>query len=212
MKKVAVAIHATEEFDIDSVKKLQNLDYIHVDVMDGNFVNNTMLNLDVFRILNESFATPIIAHLMVNDPSKYISEIIDFVDIFLFHREIEGNIKNIINKIQQNEKAVGLVINPPTPISSIESYLDAVDIILVMGVNPGWSGQQFIKNTIEKIDDLSTYKKHYQFQIDVDGGVSLENAYKLRNADILSSSSTILNAEDPNEIIRLLKTSDESNE
>jgi len=210
MKKVAVAIHATEDFDINVIKHLQNLDYIHVDVMDGKFVNNTMLNLDLFQVLNREFDIPIIAHMMVENPTQYIDKIINYVDIFLFHVEVQENIKEVIKKITDKKKSAGLVINPPTPISSLLSFLEHISVILVMGVNPGWSGQKFIEKTIDRVNELAAHKKQYQFEIDVDGGVNLENAKQLQNADILSSSSTILEAEDPNEVIKLLKTSDQN--
>ncbi len=210
MKKVAVALHATDGFDINQVKNLENLDYIHVDVMDGKFVNNTMLNLDIFKALKKNFDIPIIVHMMVEDPLQYIDKIIDYIDAFLFHKEIKSPISKIIETVKTHKKKVGLVINPPTEVSSLHPYLDQVDLVLIMGVNPGWSGQKFIQSTIEKVNELSNYKKKFNFEIDVDGGVNLENALKLSNADILSSSSTILKAENPNQTIMLLKNSDKN--
>jgi len=208
MKKVAVALHATNGFDINQIKNLENLDYIHVDVMDGKFVDNTMLNLDIFKALKENFEIPIIAHMMVQDPLQYIDKIIDNIDAFLFHKEIQAPISKIIEAVKIHKKKVGLVINPPTEVSSLLPYLDQIDFVLIMGVNPGWSAQKFIDTTIEKVNELSAYKKEFNFEIDVDGGVNLENASKLLNADILSSSSTILKAENPNQTIMLLKNSD----
>jgi ribulose-phosphate 3-epimerase len=205
MKKVAVAIHATQDFDIVKVKSLKNLDYIHVDVMDGKFVNNIMLNLDVFEELKQHFDIPIIAHMMVENPSKYIEKIIKFIDMFFFHIEMNENIDDILIRIKEFNKAVGLVINPPTPISSLIPYMERIDFVLVMGVNPGWSGQKFIKHTRDKINQLASFKKQYNFEIDVDGGLNLQNVKKLNNADILSSSSIILNAKDPNKMIKILK-------
>lgn len=209
MKKVAVAIHATEDLDLEMIENLQNLDYIHVDVMDGKFVNNTMLNLDVFKQLHENIDLPIIAHMMVEDPENYIDKIIDNIDAFLFHVEIKGNIEAIIGQVKKHGKQVGLVINPPTDVSDLTPYLEMVDFILIMGVNPGWSGQKFIPSTIEKLNELAENKSHYSFEIDVDGGVNLQNAKSLVNANIVSSSSTILKAEDPDAVISLLKRSDQ---
>jgi ribulose-phosphate 3-epimerase len=210
MKKVAVAIHAVENFNIDTITKLEGLDYIHVDVMDGEFVNNTMLHLDVFEILNENLTLPIIAHLMVRDPLKYIERIGDVVDAIFFHFEIEQDKHLIIEKIKKRDKKIGLVLNPPTQVSELMPYLPDIDYVLIMGVNPGWSGQKFIHETIEKVNKLARKKHLHNFEIDVDGGVNLENAKMLINADILSSSSTILKAQDPNEVIQLLKASDSS--
>jgi ribulose-phosphate 3-epimerase len=210
MKEVAVAIHAKQDFDIKQINHLKNLDYIHVDVMDGKFVNNRMMNLDIFRELKEHFDIPIIAHMMVETPSEYVEEIIKFIDMFFFHIEINENIDNIIIMIKKSKKMVGLVINPPTSLSSLNPYLERIDFVLVMGVNPGWSGQKFINETIDRVNELTKYKQQYQFKIDVDGGVNLQNAKKLFKADILSSSSTILKANNPNEVILLLKNSDKT--
>jgi len=205
MKEVAVAIHAKEDFDPHIINDLENLDYIHVDVMDGKFVNNFNLNLSVFKILNFFFEYPIVAHLMVSNPIDYVKKIINFIDVILFHYESEGNIEEIINKVKDYNKKVGIVINPNTEISNIISYLNKIDYVLVMAVNPGWSGQKFIPATIDKVNKIAQYKKKFKFEIIVDGGINLDNAIKLLNADILSSSSTILNAKDPNYIIEALK-------
>lgn len=205
MKEIAVAIHAKEDFDPHIINGLENLDYIHVDVMDGKFVNNFNLNLSVFKILNFFFEYPIVAHLMVSNPIDYVKKIINFIDVILFHYESEGNIEEIINKVKDYNKKVGIVINPNTEISNIISYLNKIDYVLVMAVNPGWSGQKFIPATIDKVNKIAQYKKKFKFEIIVDGGINLDNAIKLMNADILSSSSTILNAKDPNYIIEALK-------
>jgi len=181
MKEVAVSIHAKDNFDPLILNGLKGIDYIHVDVMDGKFVKNTNTNLDAFKVLSENYKTPIIAHLMV----------IDTIDV------------------KAKNKKVGIAINPNTKISEIVPYLDKIDIVLVMSVFPGWSGQKFIEKTIKKINTLAKYKNKFDFKIDVDGGINLENAKKLKNTDILSSASTILKAKDPNTIIHALKNSDE---
>lgn len=208
MKKVGVAIHAIDNFNVDIIKGLKDIDYIHVDVMDGKFVNNTNLNLEAFRILKEYTKIPIIAHLMVINPFDFIEKIIKFIDIFLFHFESDGDKLTIINKIKKYDKEVGIVLNPDTGLSEIIPYFSVLDYVLLLSVNPGWSGQKFIPETINKVNKLAEYRKKYNFKIIVDGGVNCENARDLINVDILSSSSTILNAENPNFIIQLLKESD----
>ena len=206
MKKVAVSIHATDDFNTDVIKELKGLDYIHVDVSDGEFTSFQNLNLDVFQILHEKYDLPIIAHMMVINPSEFIEQIIDFVDIFTFHKEVEGDIDAIIRKVKKKNKKVGLAINPDTDIAEILSYLGSIDLVLVMSVNPGGSGQKFIPTSIEKVNHLREYKKKYNFLIDIDGGINLKNAPEL-NVDIISSTSTILNAKDPNKVIESLKFS-----
>jgi len=206
MRKVAVAIHATDDFNPDVIKELKGLDYIHVDVSDGKFTSFKNLNLEVFRILHERYDLPIIAHMMVVNPSEFIEQIIEFVDIFTFHKEIEGNIDAIIKKVKKKNKKVGIAINPDTDIAAILPFLESIDLVLVMSVNPGGSGQKFIPNSVEKVNQLREYKKKYNFVIDIDGGINLKNAPEL-NVDIISSTSTILNAKDPNNIIESLKYS-----
>ena len=206
MKKVAVSIHATDDFNTDVIKELKGLDYIHVDVSDGEFTSLQNLNLEVFRTLHERYNLPIIAHMMVANPFKYIEQIIEFVDIFTFHTEIEGDMDALIRSVKKKNKKVGLAINPDTDIAEILPYLGSIDLVLVMSVKPGGSGQKFIPNSVEKVKRLREYKKKYNFLIDIDGGINLNNAPEL-NVDIISSTSTILNAKDPNKVIESLKYS-----
>ena len=205
MMKVAVAIHAVKDFTPDIIAHLKDLDFIHVDVMDGKFVDNINLNLNAFKLLKRRYDIPIVAHLMVINPLEYLSKIADYIELFLFHVEIEQNIDEIINQVKKRNLKVGLVINPPTKIEKIIPYLPKINSILVMSVNPGWSGQKFIPEVVEKINSLVDYKNKFDFEIIVDGGINLNNAKLLINADVLSSSSTILNSTDPNLVIEKLK-------
>jgi len=209
MKNIAVSLHATDDFNPDIINGLIGLDYIHVDVSDGKFTPIRNLNLDVFRILNETYETPIIAHMMVTNPSYYIEKIIEYVEIFTFHFEIERDINELIEEIGSKKKKVGIAINPDTDIMEIVPYLGSIDLVLVMSVYPGGSGQKFIPQSIEKVKNLKKLKEKYEFLIDIDGGVNINNAKKLE-VDILSSTSTILNAKDPNNVIYELKHSDET--
>jgi ribulose-phosphate 3-epimerase len=209
MKNIAVSLHATDDFNPDIINGLIGLDYIHVDVSDGKFTPIRNLNLDVFRILNETYETPIIAHMMVTNPSYYIEKIIEYVEIFTFHFEIERDINELIEEIGSKKKKVGIAINPDTDIMEIVPYLGSIDLVLVMSVYPGGSGQKFIPQSIEKVKKLKKLKENYKFLIDIDGGVNINNAKKLE-VDILSSTSTILNAKDPNNVIYELKHSDET--
>lgn len=209
MKNIAVSLHATDDFNSDIINGLIGLDYIHVDVSDGKFTPIRNLNLDVFRILNETYKTPIIAHMMVTNPSYYIEKIIEYVKIFTFHFEIERDINELIEEIGSKKKKVGIAINPDTDIMEIVPYLGSIDLVLVMSVYPGGSGQKFIPQSIEKVKNLKKLKENYKFLIDIDGGVNINNAKKLE-VDILSSTSTILNAKDPNFVIYQLKHSDET--
>lgn len=208
MKKVAVSLHAKENFDPNIIEQLKGYNYIHVDVMDGKFVENKQCNLNIFKILKKNYHIPIIVHLMVKNPIEYIEKIIEFIDIFVFHYEFEGNIEDVINKIKKYKKKVGIALNPNTAIKKIIPYLNKIDLVLIMSVYPGWSGQEFILETPDKVNLLIAYRHQnkLKFQIDVDGGINPENA-KLLDADILTSASAILKADDPNLVIQLLKVS-----
>ncbi|MFW9988663.1 MAG: ribulose-phosphate 3-epimerase [Candidatus Odinarchaeota archaeon] len=208
MKKIAISIHAKENFTSDILKGIDGFDYIHVDVMDGKFVNNTNSNLDVFKALKETYENPIIAHLMVVNPFDYIKKIVDFIDIFLFHYETDSDKNLLIEEIRKKNKKIGFALNPETPISEIVPFLEKIDLVLIMSVNPGWSGQKFLLDSIRKVNELAKYKKKHNFIIDIDGGINPTNAKLLENTDILSSSSAILNAKNPNDIIKQLKDSD----
>jgi len=209
MKNIAVSLHATDDFNPDIINGLIGLDYIHVDVSDGKFTSIQNLNLDVFRVLNETYNVPIIAHMMVTNPSYYIEEIIEYVEIFTFHFEIEQGINELIDEIRSKKKKVGIAIKPDTDIMEIVPYLNSIDLVLVMSVYPGGSGQKFIPQSIDKVKNLNKLKEKYKFLIDIDGGVNIDNAKKLE-VDILSSTSTILNAKDPTNVIYELKHSDET--
>jgi ribulose-phosphate 3-epimerase len=164
--------------------------------------------MEVFHILKSMYQIPIIAHMMVINPDNFIEEIIRNVDYYTFHFEIEQNIADLIDQIKNRGKKAGIAINPDTSVNKIIPYLKSLDLVLVMSVYPGGSGQKFIPESIEKVKELKSFKKKYNFLIDVDGGINILNA-KYLDVDILSSTSTILNAEDPNKVIFELKHSDE---
>ncbi len=206
MKKVAVSLHATEDFSPEIIRNIIGLDYIHIDVMDGKFVKSTCLNLKVFDIIKQNYNIPILAHLMVINPIDYISKIVEKVYAIYFHYESVGDKSKLIELIHESKKKVGIALNPSTSILKVKNFLSTIEFVLILGVNPGYSGQKFIPSTIDKIRKLTKLKDDYhQFQIAVDGGITLENVKYLDKVDIISSTSAILNATNPNSTIELFK-------
>jgi len=207
MRKIAVSIHAIDNFDIEILKKLEGLDYIHIDVMDGNFVESKNHNLEVIKEVRENIDLPIILHLMVQKPIEYINKIINDVDYFVFHYEAKGDKISIINRVKKKKKQVGIAINPETPLTKVLPYLNKIDLILIMSVHPGWSGQEFIWEILDKVNLLIAYRAYIKlnFLIDIDGGINLKNAGFIQS-DIISSASTILKADNPNLVIKKLKS------
>lgn len=155
------------------------IDYIHLDVMDNEFVNNYCFpNKEISKYIS----LPIDIHLMVNDIKRYIEYYKELNPNFItFHYEIGNTIKNI-ELIKTNNIKVGLAINPETDIKEILSYLDKIDLVLVMSVHPGYGGQVFIEESINKIDELNKYreKNKLNYLIEVDGGINDQNINKLK--------------------------------
>jgi len=177
---------------------------VQIDIMDGKFVPNKTIQPEEMK----SFKTKLIkeAHLMVEDNEKYVDEFLklDF-DMIIVHIESCKNVKKIIKKVKEQGKKVALAINPPTPLSAIKNYLDDVDMVLIMTVNPGFSGQGFIPEVSSKIKELRQMKK--DLDIEVDGGIKIENAKIVleAGANILVSASGIYNFENKKEIIEKFK-------
>jgi len=177
---------------------------VQIDIMDGKFVPNKTVQPEEMK----SFKTKLIkeAHLMVEDNEKYVDEFLklDF-DMIIVHIESCKNVKKIIKRVKEQGKKVALAINPPTPLSAIKNYLDDVDMVLIMTVNPGFSGQGFIPEVSSKIKELRQMKK--DLDIEVDGGIKIENAKIVleAGANILVSASGIYNFENKKEIIEKFK-------
>ena len=185
-----------------------NIDYFHVDIMDGIFVpNKTMDSECVIEFLNKTKTKKDI-HLMVNDINKYIDKFIELEPEFItFHYEATNDHMEIIDYIKSKNIKVGLSIKPNTKIKEIEYLLDKIDLILIMSVEPGFGGQQFIESSIDKINELYNLRKNnnYKFLIEVDGGINNETIEKVKNSDILVVGSYITNSNNYKEKIDTIK-------
>lgn len=171
-------------------------DFVHIDVMDGNFVPNISIGLPVIKSLRPHTSLPFDVHLMINEPSRYIE---DFAkagsDYITVHYESEIHIDRLLQYIRSFNVKAGIAINPSTPISVLEHILPMIDLVLVMSVNPGFGGQSLIEYTLDKIKALKNIKeeKGYSYLISIDGGVTEENCRRIAacGADILVSGSSI---------------------
>lgn len=198
--KVNVSILSNTIKPQDIVKELDNTnaDAIHVDIMDGKFVDNKTWTIgEITKIIKYS-SLPLDVHLMVNSPSKYIEDyaMLNTNDI-IFHYEAIENIDKMINEIKDYGLKVGIAINPDTDIKNVFTYLNRIDLVLIMSVYPGKSGQTFIETTLDKIKELKEYinKNNLKTLISVDGGINNETGRLCKDAgaDILVSASYIHN-------------------
>ena len=179
--------------------------YLHMDVMDGHFVPNLTMGPDLVKSLNG--IAPLDVHLMVTNPIDFIEDFRDAgAEIISVHVEANNPLK-ALESIKKNNIKAGIALNPSTPESSIEPFMDLVDLILVMSVEPGYCGQDFHEDAIERVKH---YKKTYPNKIiEVDGGVSPSNSKRLADAgaDILVAGSAIFKADNPIEIVKIMKES-----
>ena len=189
-------------------------DMIHVDVMDGHFVPNLTMGPPIIKSLRQYTKLPFDVHLMISPVHKYIKDYSEAgADIITIHPEATQNLKESIDLIKELNKKVGISLNPQTKINVITEFLDQIDLILIMSVNPGFGGQKFMPEVLDKIKELKKIKnkKGLNFDIEIDGGINFDN-YKLAieaGANILVSGTTIFKNNNGNikKNIELLKSS-----
>lgn len=199
----------------DEVKEICELgaDYIHVDVMDGHFVPNISFGAGVMKSLNEISSVPYDVHLMIEDPDKYLDTFVtDKTEFITVHQEACVHLDRTIEHIKSLGNGVikaGVSLNPATPVDILSCIIDKVDLVLIMSVNPGFGGQKFIPQSIDKVRELSRIReeKNLKFLIEVDGGVNGDNAHLLKEAgaDILVAGSYIFKSGDRKKAIESIK-------
>ena len=196
--KLSVSILSIKDDVKNNIQKLNdcNIDYLHLDIMDGLFVKNKTWDLcDIKKIL-PSNPKKLDVHLMVNDLKEYISSFSSINPEYItFHFEATDNPIEIINLIKSLNIKVGISIKPNTSVDKLLPYLSLVDLVLIMSVEPGYGGQQFLPSTVLKIDELANIRKlnNYNFLIEVDGGINNKTICNCKNADIIVVGSYITN-------------------
>ncbi|RYD53234.1 MAG: ribulose-phosphate 3-epimerase [Sphingobacteriales bacterium] len=185
-------------------------DYFHLDVMDGRFVPNITFGMPVIKALKKHAQKPFDVHLMIVEPEKYLDAFADAgADILTIHQEVSPHLHRSLQRIKALGMKAGVSLNPGTPVSTLEDLIEDIDLVLVMSVNPGFGGQQFIPRTYEKIRQLKQLitERGAQTLIEIDGGVTLENAPVLvaAGADILVAGNTVFSSADPARMIADLK-------
>ena len=184
----------------NEVKDLEKAgaDLIHIDVMDGHFVPNITIGPEIIKSLRKHTSLPFDVHLMISSVDKYIKNFAEAgADIITIHPESTDNLVKTINEIKKFGKKVGVSLNPKTTIDKVLPVLGLIDLVLIMSVNPGFGGQDFIKETLEKVKLLRKEidQKKLIVEIEIDGGINFDNAKIAKKAgvDILVSGTTIFN-------------------
>lgn len=185
-------------------------DYIHIDVMDGQFVPNITFGPNVVKALRPVTKLPLDVHLMIVDPERYIDAFADAgADIIGIHVEATDHVHRALQMIKNKDVKAEIVLNPGTSVEAIKPVLSMVDQVLVMTVNPGFGGQSFIDSTLDKIKELAQLKlEHgYDYDIQVDGGIVPQTAKlcKEAGANVFVAGSYIYDADKPEERIQALK-------
>lgn len=214
MVKVAPSVLSANFYELQKeIKSMESIqaDWIHYDVMDGHFVPNISFGYSILNDISKNTNLFLDVHLMITHPKKYVDEFIKAnASLITFHIEaLENEEKTfeLIKHIKESNVLVGISIKPNTKVEEIIKYLDAIDLVLVMSVEPGFGGQSFIESSLDKIKQLNELKKNYQFLIEVDGGINDVTGRQCVNAgaDVLVAGSYIFKAQDRKKAIDLLR-------
>lgn len=209
--KIAVSVLSADFAKLgEEIALLSEADIIHLDIMDGHYVPNLSYGYPLVRCFRKLTDKPLDAHLMVTNPDEFIDELAQIgVQYISFHQETVFHSHRLVQKIKSLGIKAGIALNPATPVSTLEDILPELDFVLVMSVNPGYSAQKFIPSAITKIQTLSQLRKeqNLSFEIEIDGGVTDQNAAMLREAgaSMLVSASYIFSSDNYTDSIKKLR-------
>ncbi|WP_062532221.1 ribulose-phosphate 3-epimerase [Jeotgalibaca dankookensis] len=211
--KIAPSILSADFANLEKeVKRIEKAgaDYVHIDAMDGVFVNNLTLGPNIVQAIRPHTKLPLDCHLMIQNPENLIPAFAKAgADIISIHVEATNHIHGAIQLIKNEKIAAGVVINPGTPVAMIKPILGDVDMVLVMTVNPGFGGQTFIESTLSKIKELKELREtnNYTYKIEVDGGISDQTISRAleAGADIFVAGSYIFGATDMDQAFKALR-------
>ena len=210
-RKIAPSLLASDfanlERDIKMVEAA-GADLLHIDVMDGHFVPNFTIGIPTIKAIKKVASIPCDVHVMIENPGRYVDAFVDAgADYLTVHAEVAPNLHRVIQQIKARGIKAGVALNPHTPLSAIEEVLADLDLVLIMSVNPGFGGQSFIPNTLDKLRRLKQIlitRNLQHIEVEVDGGVKFENILEVAEAgaDILVSGSGIFKAANPTAMIQ----------
>lgn len=211
--KIAPSILSADFANLEKeVKRIEKAgaDYVHIDAMDGVFVNNLTLGPNIVQAIRPHTKLPLDCHLMIQNPENLIPAFAKAgADIISIHVEATNHIHGAIQLIKNEKIAAGVVINPGTPLAMIKPILGDIDMVLVMTVNPGFGGQTFIESTLSKIKELKELREtnNYTYKIEVDGGISDQTISRAleAGADIFVAGSYIFGATDMDQAFKALR-------
>ncbi|MEK6782151.1 MAG: ribulose-phosphate 3-epimerase [Bacteroidota bacterium] len=207
---ILAADFANLEKEISMINESQ-ADWVHVDIMDGVFVPNISMGIPVVTAIKRHSNKPLDVHLMIVRPEQYVEAFRKAgAEVISVHAEACDHLHRNIQQIKALGAKAGVAINPHTSIQCLENVIDQIDLICVMSVNPGFGGQKFIENTFRKVDLLKEMieKEGSKALIEIDGGVTLDNAKQLleAGADVLVAGHFVFSSSNPKEVIQRLKS------